>query len=85
MAFLGQDTPLEDVAEVARTLEPALVVVTATVRERLASNTRQLSALAEIAPRALAGDGADAVVAEQAGGRLLEGDRVAAADALVSG
>jgi methanogenic corrinoid protein MtbC1 len=85
VAFLGQDTPLEDVADVARTLEPALVVVTATARERLAANTRQLSALAEIAPLALAGAGADAVVAEQAGGRLLEGDPVAAADALVSG
>ena len=46
VTFLGQDTPLEDVADVARTLEPALVVVTATVRERLASNTRRLSALA---------------------------------------
>ena len=72
-------------ADVARTLEPALVVVTATAREHLAANTRQLSSLAEIAPLALAGAGADAVVAEQAGGRLLEGDPVAAADALVSG
>jgi MerR family transcriptional regulator, light-induced transcriptional regulator len=82
ITFLGQDTPIEDVAEVARRLEPALVVVSATMPERLSSIAEDLSRLAEIAPLALAGAGADAGGAERVGGRLLEGDPVSAADAL---
>jgi DNA-binding transcriptional MerR regulator len=82
VTFLGQDTPIEDVASVARRLDAALVVVTATVRERLSSIADELRTLAEVAPLALAGAGADAAVAARAGGRLLEGDPISAADAL---
>jgi MerR family transcriptional regulator, light-induced transcriptional regulator len=84
VTFLGSDTPLEEVASVAHALDPTLVVVTATVREPLASHVPELRALAEVAPLALAGAGADEVMAEEAGGRLLEGDPVSAADALVA-
>jgi DNA-binding transcriptional MerR regulator len=84
VTFLGSDTPLEEVASVAQALDPTLVVVTATVREPLASHVPELRALAEVAPLALAGAGADEVMAEEAGGRLLEGDPVSAADALVA-
>jgi DNA-binding transcriptional MerR regulator len=82
VTFLGQDTPLQEVAGVARLLDPALVVVTATVREPLAAHVAELRAVAEIAPLGLGGAGADEVIAEQAGGRLLDGDPVSAANAL---
>jgi methanogenic corrinoid protein MtbC1 len=84
VTFLGQDTPLQEVAGVARLLDPALVVVTATVREPLAAHVAELRAVAEIAPLGLGGAGADEVIAEQAGGRLLDGDPVSAANALVA-
>jgi DNA-binding transcriptional MerR regulator len=82
VTFLGQDTPLQEVAGVARALDPALVVVTATVPSRLAAVADDLRAVAEVAPLAIAGAGADAVIAGHVGGRLLEGDPVSAAEAL---
>jgi MerR family transcriptional regulator, light-induced transcriptional regulator len=84
VTFLGQDTPVGDLAETARALDPDLVVVAAMTRRRFSSNAEALRALAEIAPLALAGAGADAAIAERVGGRLLEGDPVSAADTLVS-
>jgi methanogenic corrinoid protein MtbC1 len=82
VTFLGQDTPVADVAAVARTLEPELVVIAATAYEHLSSVTRELQALSEVAPLAVAGAGADAQLAESVGARLLEGDPVSAAAAL---
>jgi MerR family transcriptional regulator, light-induced transcriptional regulator len=85
VAFLGPDTPVADVTRTAKVLEPDLVVVAATTRRRLSAQTDDLRALARSAPLALAGAGADATVAEQVGGRLLEGDPVSAAEALAAG
>jgi methanogenic corrinoid protein MtbC1 len=82
VTFLGQDTPVTDVAAVARTLEPELVVIAATAPEHLSSVARELRALSEVAPLAVAGAGADASLAEGVGARLLEGDPVSAAAAL---
>lgn len=82
ITFLGQDTPIADVAATAKHLRPELVVVAATTRRRLSSVANELSALAKLAPLALAGAGADAAIAHRVGGRLLEGDPVSAADAL---
>jgi methanogenic corrinoid protein MtbC1 len=85
VTFLGQDTPIADVAEVARTLEPELVVIAATTPEHLSSVARELEGLGEIAPLVVAGAGADAGIAERVGARLLEGDPVSAAEALAPG
>jgi MerR family transcriptional regulator, light-induced transcriptional regulator len=82
VTFLGQDTPVRDLTETVRTLEPSLVVVAATTRRRLSSIAAELSELAEIVPLAVAGAGADARIADQLGARLLEGDPVSAAEAL---
>jgi MerR family transcriptional regulator, light-induced transcriptional regulator len=84
VTFLGQDTPLQEVAGVARALDPALVVVTATVPSRLAAVVDDLRAVAEVVPLAIAGAGADAAIAGHVGGGLLEGDPVSAAEALVA-
>jgi MerR family transcriptional regulator, light-induced transcriptional regulator len=82
VTFLGPDTPINDVASVARTLDPALVVITATTPSRLASNASDLRELGEVVPLALAGAGADQALAEETGTLLLEGDPVSAAEAL---
>ena len=80
--FLGPDTPIGDVATVAERLEPALVVVTATVPSRLAPIAAELRELGKVAPLAVAGAGADSTTALQVGASLLEGDPVSAAEAL---
>ncbi len=85
VTFLGQDTPIADIAATAKALQPELVVVSATTRRRLSAVADELIALAKVAPLAVAGAGADAAIAQRVGGRLLEGDPVAAADALVPG
>jgi MerR family transcriptional regulator, light-induced transcriptional regulator len=84
VTFLGQDTPVDDVAAVARRLAPDLVVVAATARKRLSSIAGELQALANVAPLALAGAGADAALATRVGARVLEGDPVSAADAVTT-
>jgi methanogenic corrinoid protein MtbC1 len=84
VTFLGQDTPIADIAEAARTVEPELVVIGATMRERLPSVRDELKALGKVAPLAVAGAGADSAIADEVGGRLLEGDPVSAADGLLA-
>ena len=59
--------------------------MSATTRKRLSAVADDLTGLAEVAPLALAGAGADAEIADRLGARLLEGDPVSAADALVPG
>jgi MerR family transcriptional regulator, light-induced transcriptional regulator len=83
VTFLGQDTPIADIAATARAIRPDLVVVTATTRRRLSAVADELAALGKGFPLAVAGAGADAAIAERVGGLLLEGDPVSAADALV--
>jgi MerR family transcriptional regulator, light-induced transcriptional regulator len=85
ITYLGQDTPLADVARTARALKPELVVVSATTRRRLGAVAAPLEALAGIAPLALAGQGATPLLAADIGARLLEGDPVSAADAVAAG
>jgi DNA-binding transcriptional MerR regulator len=84
VTFLEPDTPVADIAAAARELEPALVVVGATVRKRLSSVRTELKELGRIAPLAVAGGGSDARIAADVGARLLEGDPVSAADALAA-
>jgi MerR family transcriptional regulator, light-induced transcriptional regulator len=82
VTFLGQDTPVPDVAAAAAELRPALVVVGATMRRRLTSAKEELRALGRSAPLAVAGSGANEAIALELGARLLEGDPISAADSL---
>jgi methanogenic corrinoid protein MtbC1 len=84
VTFLGPDTPVSDLAETAKALQPELVVVSATSRRRLSSIADELRKLAKVSPVAVAGAGADRALAERIDGRLLDGDPVTAADALTS-
>jgi DNA-binding transcriptional MerR regulator len=76
IAYLGPDTPLSSLADTARTLEPKLVVVSATTPQRLSRMREELGALARSAPLALAGAGARAALAEAVGATHLPDDPV---------
>jgi methanogenic corrinoid protein MtbC1 len=80
IAYLGPDTPLGTLADAARTLEPKLVVVSATTPQRLTRMREELAALARSAPLALAGAGARAALAEAVGATHLPDDPVTEAD-----
>ena len=84
VTFLGQDTPVADMAAAASELRPELVVVGATVRHRLSGAADALRALGGVVPLAVAGRGADARIADDLGARLLQGDPVSAAESLSS-
>ena len=78
ITFLGPDTPIDTLADAAKRLEPALVVVSATARKRF---TPLIETLRELDARrvAIAGAGASASLAEQAQAELLDADPVTAA------
>ncbi len=78
MEYFGANTPIGEVIEGARRSPPELVVVAATVPERLVAIGHELAELA-VAPLALAGAGASPEVADTVGARLLTGDPVTSA------
>ena len=79
ITYLGADTPLLTLIETADLLQPALVVVSATLPELAQSALGGLRELACVAPLGLAGRGTDASIAETVGARWLNEDPVAAA------
>jgi DNA-binding transcriptional MerR regulator len=85
IAYLGPDTPLETLHDTVRSLEPRLVVVSATAPRHLARHGDELAALGREAPLALAGGGATPALAEAAGAALLSGDPVTEADRVATG
>jgi MerR family transcriptional regulator, light-induced transcriptional regulator len=84
ITYLGADTPLSTVAELAGSLRPDAVVLAATAVERFAADQAGLRSLAAVAPVWLAGPGATAPVAEAAGARLLDDEPLEAADRVVA-
>jgi len=80
IAYLGPDTPLETLRETAQSLEPRVVVVSATMPRYLSRLGNELAALGRDAPLALAGAGATPALAEAAGAALLSEDPVTEAD-----
>src|SRR5579872_7160723 len=64
ITYLGADTPMPTLIETAELLQPALVVVSATLPELAQSALGGLRELACVAPLALAGGGTDASIAE---------------------
>ena len=79
MEYFGANTPIGEVIEGARRLPPELVVVAATVPERLVAIDADLAQLADLAPLALGGAGASPELAMEIGAHLLMGDPVTAA------
>src|SRR3954463_14400700 len=80
--FLGADTPVATIAETAREVRPAGVVIAASRREPLSKASTELAAIVRDVPVYLGGPGADARLGDGRGGRLLGGGPTAAARAL---
>ena len=80
IVYLGQDTPLGDVAQLVETDGVTLVVVATRHRRVLADAETELRRIAASAELVIAGPGADAALAEAIGAMLVEVDPLAAAD-----
>jgi methanogenic corrinoid protein MtbC1 len=83
VVFLGSDTPVAMLADAASEIGAAGVVVSVSRVEILEISRHELRTLAERMPMFVCGPGATSSVADAVGARLLEGDPVAAAAALV--
>jgi DNA-binding transcriptional MerR regulator len=82
ITYLGPDTPVETIADAARTVEADVVVVAGTLPRHIEAARAPLAALAEGTRLVLAGPGATAAAAAAIGAEHLEGDPVAAAAAV---
>ncbi len=80
--YLGSDTPIGTLAEVAELSSPELTVISATMRQRLTRCSSELSSFSERWALAVGGPGSTRRLAEQTGARYLAGDPVSAASTL---
>ena len=80
ITYLGPDTPLETVAELAESLRPDAVVIATTTADHLADERPALAGLGRDFALWLAGPGADRELAEAVGATLLDVDPLAAAE-----
>ena len=80
ITYLGQDTPLETLAESARSLGPLAIVISSVSPDRLSRSVAELRRLAGIAHVWLAGPGATEALAKKTRATFLDVDPVAAAD-----
>ena len=80
ITYLGQDTPLQTLAESARSLGPLAIVISSVSPDRLSTSGAELRRLADIAHVWLAGPGASEALAKKTRATFLEVDPVAAAD-----
>ena len=80
ITYLGQDTPLETLAESARSLSPLAIVISSVSPDRLSRSGAALRRLAGIAHVWLAGAGASEALAKKTRATFLDVDPVAAAD-----
>jgi DNA-binding transcriptional MerR regulator len=79
ITYLGANTPIDAIQEMVGEIDVEVVVLAATTPLRFADVIDQLRELARAVPVAIAGAGANARLAEDAGARLLDGDPVAGA------
>lgn len=82
--FLGGDTPLETVARAAESTRPAIVVVSSMRRELLDDEADGLQRLARVTPLVVSGAGATEELSAELGVDRLDGDLVAAAEAVAA-
>jgi DNA-binding transcriptional MerR regulator len=78
VTFLGADTPLESLRDVARSLRPALIVLSVSDARRMRRHADAIAELPAVAPLAIGGAITDADAAK-VGARRLAGDPVEAA------
>lgn len=82
VTYLGADTPIETLAEVAEITHPELTVMAATMSQRLSRHAKLLSGFSDKWSLALGGPGVSARLAARAGARHLQEDPVTAAGAV---
>jgi methanogenic corrinoid protein MtbC1 len=80
ITYLGADTPVETLSEVAEIIHPELAVMAATMPRRLSRYTRQLRGFTDKWSLALGGAGATARLASQTGAQHLAENPVDAAN-----
>jgi DNA-binding transcriptional MerR regulator len=83
--FLGADTPLSTLSQAIATTAPRLVVVASMDRSLLESEAGELRRLGRSAPLVLSGAGASEELCRRLRVERLDGDLVAAADAVARG
>ncbi len=82
ITYLGPDTPVETLTEVAELVHPELTVVAAAMRERIRPHAKLLRSFTERWTLALAGPGVTARLTKQTGALHLDEDPVSAAAAV---
>jgi DNA-binding transcriptional MerR regulator len=82
ITYLGPDTPLDTLAEIADALQPDAVVIAATTAARLEQERPALAALATSRPLWLAGPAALDELSEAVGATVIDAEPLAAAEGL---
>ena len=82
VAYLGADTPIDQVAEMSSALSPAAVVLCALAAQHLAGNADAIAELGRHHHTVIAGSGASAALAERLGVHHAEGDPLVTAQTL---
>jgi MerR family transcriptional regulator, light-induced transcriptional regulator len=79
ITYLGTNSPIGAVADVARSLRPAVVVLLSINPDNFLDHARQIEQLAQQVPVVIAGTGATSEVARQTKAHVLDQDPVSAA------
>jgi DNA-binding transcriptional MerR regulator len=79
ITYLGTDSPIGAVADISRSVRPAVVVLLSMNPERFLDHAREIEQLATQVPVVIAGTGATPEIARQTQTRVLEQDPVSAA------
>jgi MerR family transcriptional regulator, light-induced transcriptional regulator len=82
ITYLGTDSPIGAVADIARSVLPAVVVLLSMNPDNFLDHAGQIEQLAKQVPVVIAGTGATAEVARQTQTRVLDQDPVSAAETI---
>jgi DNA-binding transcriptional MerR regulator len=80
ITYLGTDSPIGAVADITRTLAPAVVVLLSMIPDNFLDHAREIEQLAQQLPVVIAGSGATPAVARHTKTRVLDQDPVSAAE-----
>jgi MerR family transcriptional regulator, light-induced transcriptional regulator len=82
ITYLGTNSPVDAVADTARTLAPTVVVLLAMTPERFLNHAHEIEQLANQLPVVIAGTGATPEIARQTRTHVLDQDPVSAAETI---
>jgi len=82
ITYLGTNSPIDAVADTARSLRPAVVVLLSINPDNFLDHAQQIEQLAKQVPVVIAGPGATVEAARQTQTRLLDQDPVSAAETI---